>query len=200
LPGGPYPGTTNATLPIATYIDTLTNISGTTAYYTQILTSDTEYPTLTPIQNSTFNIGNYTIYNPVFAGMIDTATYNGPVSAWIPNIYNNAPYTSQALLPNGPNNNGGQCNYTNTIADITLTNLNFISVGGDRMIIAYPASYGPLNWFGNSGNNFLQGGANFTLTTQAVTTLTGGGSVTYNIYVQNNPNSPAALGPYYMNP
>ena len=199
IPGGPYPGSNTATISVA-LTESAISLAGTTGYFTRIKTADTQFPTLTVIQNSTVNIGDYTIYNPVFAGMIDNATYIGPVSAWIPNIYNNVPYVSQALLPNGPNNNGGQCNYTNTIADITLTNLNFISVGGDRMIIAYPASYGPLNWFGNSGNNFLQGGANFTLTTQAVTTLTGGGSVTYNIYVQNNPNSPAALGPYYMNP
>ena len=197
LPGGPYPGTTNATLPIATYIDTLTSIAGTTAYYTQILTSDTEYPTLTPIQNSTIGIGDYTIYNPVFAGFLSSADYAGGAPYPLNNITNLGGY--QTLVPNGSNNNGnasgGTCNYTNTPADIVLNNLLFQSAAGDHFVIAYPASFGPLSYFGDNSNNFLP---NFALTTQTVTTLTGGGSISYNVYVQLLPNSAAVFPAYKM--
>ena len=200
LPGGPYPGTSNATLPIATYIDTLTSIAGTTAYYSRLLTSDTQFPTLTPIQNSTVNIGDYTIYNPVFAGFISSATFAGGAPYNLANVVNSGPsgpppIVYQTLVPNGSNNNGnasgGTCNYTNTAADKVLNNILFQSNAGDHFILAYPAAYGPLTFFGDTAGaiNFLSSPGAYTLTTQAVTNLTGGGSVLYNVYVQFNPNS-----------
>jgi hypothetical protein len=200
LPGGPYAGGAGATVPIAPYTDSLTSIAGTTAYWTRLVTSDTAFPTLTPIANSTINIGDYTIYNPVFAGFISSATFALGAPYNLTNVVNLSGY--QTLVPNGSNNNGnasgGTCNYTNTAADKALFNLLFQSSAGDHFIIAYPAAYGPLTYFGDNSNNFLSSPGAYTLTTQAVTNLTGGGSVSYNVYVQFNANSAATFPAYKM--
>ena len=135
------------------YADTSTSLASIQDYYIQTYVATQNTPgTYLPINV----IKSYNMYNPVFAGLISNATYLGPVSGWLPNVFNGVPYTAQALIPNGSSNNGGVCNYQRNANDRLLTNLNFQTVtNGDRFIVAYPASYPTMTNFGPIGTNLV---------------------------------------------
>jgi hypothetical protein len=143
---------TGTPFPMLPYSDTSTSLASIQDYYVQTyVDTNNNLGTYVPINI----IQSYNMYPPVFAGLISAATYAGPVSGWLPAIFNTTPYTAQALIPNGASNNGGVCNYQRNANDRLLTGLNFITSGtnGDRFIVAYPASYPVMVSFGPTGTN-----------------------------------------------
>lgn len=172
---------------MAAYADTSTSLASIQDYYIQTYVATQNTPgTFLPINL----IKSYNMYNPVFAGFISAATYAGSPSTWLPNVFNGAPYTAQALIPNGGSNNGGVCNYQRNANDRLLTGLNFATVAnGDRFIVAYPASYPAMTSFGplglNLANNFYPSGGTPPGPTPIIQSVIfgDGSNVSYQIYI-----------------
>jgi hypothetical protein len=184
----------------------LNSIAGTNDYFIQTYVETTNAPgSYLPINI----IKSYNMYPPVFAGLISDATYLGPVSGWLPAVFNTFPYTAQALIPNGSSNNGGVCNYQRNANDRLLTGLNFITSNtpNDRFIVAYPDIYPAMTLFGsisqNFANNFYPAGTppphNSPVPIIQSVTFGDNTTITYKIYIYGLALSTnSSFGPYEL--